>query len=207
MEAQQCAKLTGTNRSIGLVVLISQCPSNQFIPTLFFAGLVAMSRCPNPIPSRTRSLNASEPMVLRLKTRKSRSLPGLPRTEGTSLLRKFAKARRRETTGGLVSCQGAKVEANMHRLISEKRNELADVCRQYHVKTLEVFGSAARAQRRLRRGPERCGFSRRVLAAERPQPPRGVLRPPSGAHEDARPTRRSGGAGGDPQSLPSLLHQ
>ena len=33
----------------------------------------------------------------------------------------------------------------MHRLISEKRGELADICRQYRVKTLEVFGSAARS--------------------------------------------------------------
>jgi hypothetical protein len=34
----------------------------------------------NPIPSRTRPLNSSAPMVLCLKTRESRSLPGLPRT-------------------------------------------------------------------------------------------------------------------------------
>jgi hypothetical protein len=33
----------------------------------------------------------------------------------------------------------------MHRIISEKRRELADICRRYHVKTLEVFGSAARS--------------------------------------------------------------
>src|SRR5688572_16703522 len=38
----------------------------------------------NPIPSRTRPLNSSAPMVLCLKTRESRSLPGLPRTN-TSL--------------------------------------------------------------------------------------------------------------------------
>jgi hypothetical protein len=35
----------------------------------------------NPIPSRTRPLNASAPMVLCLKTRESRSLPDLPRTK------------------------------------------------------------------------------------------------------------------------------
>jgi hypothetical protein len=33
----------------------------------------------------------------------------------------------------------------MHPLISEKRSHIADICRQYHVKTLEVFGSAARS--------------------------------------------------------------
>src|SRR5262245_25769631 len=46
-----------------------------------FAGLVAMAGCPNPIPSRTRSLNASAPMVLCLKTWESRSLPGLPKAK------------------------------------------------------------------------------------------------------------------------------
>ena len=54
---------------------------NTLVDCLSFAGLVAMARCLNPIPSRTRSLNASAPMVLRLKTRKSRSLPGLPKTD------------------------------------------------------------------------------------------------------------------------------
>ena len=49
-----------------------------------FAGLVALARSLNPIPSRTRPLNSSAPMVLCLKTRESRSLPGLPRT--TSIL-------------------------------------------------------------------------------------------------------------------------
>jgi hypothetical protein len=32
----------------------------------------------------------------------------------------------------------------MHRMILEKRNEIAALCRQYHVRHLEVFGSAAR---------------------------------------------------------------
>ena len=44
---------------------------------LDFAGLVALARRPNPIPSRTRPLNSSAPMVLCLKTWESRSLPGL----------------------------------------------------------------------------------------------------------------------------------
>ena len=47
---------------------------------LSFAGLVVVARSLNPIPSRTRPLNSSAPMVLRLKTRESRSLPGLQRT-------------------------------------------------------------------------------------------------------------------------------
>src|ERR1700704_4968227 len=46
-----------------------------------FAGLVVVAGSLNPIPSRTRPLNFPAPMVVRLKTRESRSLPGLPRTE------------------------------------------------------------------------------------------------------------------------------
>ncbi len=42
-----------------------------------FAGLVVMARSLNPIPFRTRPLNSSAPMVLCLKTRESRSPPGL----------------------------------------------------------------------------------------------------------------------------------
>ncbi len=43
-----------------------------------FVDLVVMPRGPHPIPSRTRSLSLSGPMVLRLKARESRSPPGLP---------------------------------------------------------------------------------------------------------------------------------
>jgi hypothetical protein len=46
----------------------------------FFADLVVLARGLNPFPSRTRPLNPSAPMVLSLKAWKSRSLPGLPRT-------------------------------------------------------------------------------------------------------------------------------
>jgi hypothetical protein len=42
------------------------------------ADLAAMPGGPHPIPSRTRSLSPPGPMVLRLKARESRSLPGLP---------------------------------------------------------------------------------------------------------------------------------
>jgi hypothetical protein len=45
-----------------------------------FAGLVVLAGSLNPIPSRTRPLNSPAPMVLSLKTWKSRSLPGLQRT-------------------------------------------------------------------------------------------------------------------------------
>src|SRR5271156_6543806 len=47
----------------------------------FFADLVVIARSPYPIPSRTRPSKSSAPMVLSLKAWKSRSLPGLPRTE------------------------------------------------------------------------------------------------------------------------------
>ena len=46
----------------------------------FFAGLVVIAGEFHPIPFRTRPLKPSAPMVLRLKTWESRSLPGLPRT-------------------------------------------------------------------------------------------------------------------------------
>ena len=87
-------KLTGTNRSFGLIALIYQCPlailggpawSERTRKTshthLCFAGLVALARGPNPIPFRTRPLNPSAPMVLSLKAWESRSPPGLPSTD------------------------------------------------------------------------------------------------------------------------------
>src|SRR5947208_1700806 len=52
---------------------------------LSFAGLVALAKSLNPIPSRTRPLNSSAPMVLWLKPWESRSLPGLPRTRNPPL--------------------------------------------------------------------------------------------------------------------------
>ena len=74
-------------------------PSLQF-PS--FADLVVLARGLNPFPYRTRPLNPSAPMVLSLKAWKSRSLPGLPRTEIPSLHDdRLRKARHRETDGGL----------------------------------------------------------------------------------------------------------
>lgn len=58
VDAQQCVKLTGTNSSIGLITLISQCPSKNINPktnskVLRFAGLVAIAgtKTPDPIPN------------------------------------------------------------------------------------------------------------------------------------------------------------
>ena len=81
VDAQQCVKLTGTNRSIDLITLINQCPfenGQDQLDDAPFAGLVVIARSLHPIPFRTRPLNSSAPMVLRLKTWESRSLPGLP---------------------------------------------------------------------------------------------------------------------------------
>jgi hypothetical protein len=108
-------QLTGTNRSIGLIALIfsvhwtwrigssewrmeriyspfanhhspsSASRSTACFVSLSFAGLVVLARSLNPIPSRTRPLNSSAPMVLWLKPWESRSLPGLPRTRISSL--------------------------------------------------------------------------------------------------------------------------
>jgi hypothetical protein len=83
VEAERSAQRTGTNRLIGLIALIAHAhptPATKIILLPCFAGLVAPARSPNPIPSRTRPLNSSAPMVLGLKTWESRSLPGLPST-------------------------------------------------------------------------------------------------------------------------------
>ena len=108
VEAPRGVQLTGTNSLIGLIALIADAHKSGAIRTsdeipscgdpfpfiakgwcglrrvsrfvLSFAGLVALARSLNPIPSRTRPLNSSAPMVLCLKTWESRSLPGLPKT-------------------------------------------------------------------------------------------------------------------------------
>ena len=54
-------------------------PGMESVPS--FAGLVVIARSLYPIPSRTRPSKSSAPMVLSLKAWKSRSPPGLPRTE------------------------------------------------------------------------------------------------------------------------------
>src|ERR1700694_1256928 len=59
-------------------------PLTSDLRLLSFAGLVVLAGSLYPIPSRTRPSNSPAPMVLSLKTWKSRSLPGLPRTETSS---------------------------------------------------------------------------------------------------------------------------
>jgi hypothetical protein len=58
-----------------------QNPARARLPDPSFAGLVALARRLDPIPSRTRPSNALAPMVLCLKTRESRSSPGLQSTD------------------------------------------------------------------------------------------------------------------------------
>src|ERR1700761_8768127 len=74
-----------------------------FVFSLSFAGLVVLARSMNPIPSRTRTLNSSAPMVLWLKPWESRSLPGLPRTRKL-LFRCYEYEKRRFPPGGGVFC-------------------------------------------------------------------------------------------------------
>ena len=74
--------------SIGLRLCYVRHPS--------LAGLVVLAGSLYPIPSRTRPSNFPAPMVLSLKTWKSRSLPGLPRTETSSRLRTHAMREPRE---------------------------------------------------------------------------------------------------------------
>src|SRR5258706_15571458 len=67
---------------MGLIALIfSVHKRTACFVSLSFAGLVVLARSLNPIPSRTRPLTSSAPMVLWLKPWESRSLPGLPRTK------------------------------------------------------------------------------------------------------------------------------
>jgi hypothetical protein len=84
VEVPRGMELTGTNRSIGLIVLsktherFDVSDNDVFSNLIFLVDLVVLPRSPHPIPFRTRSLSSSGPMVLRLKARESRSPPGLP---------------------------------------------------------------------------------------------------------------------------------
>ena len=88
-------ELTGTNRSIGLIVLskihvrsgLSLRRLRCLLNHIRFVDLVVLPGGPHPIPFRTRSLSPPGPMVLRLKARESRSPPGLP--SGCEILRPF----------------------------------------------------------------------------------------------------------------------
>jgi hypothetical protein len=74
---------------------------------------VVLARSLNPIPSRTRPLNSSAPMVLWLKPWESRSLPGLPRTKiplqrfHDQTKRRFPSGRRRFAVGASFEARGA----------------------------------------------------------------------------------------------------
>ena len=70
--------------------------TNDQLAFLSSAGLVVLAESLNPIPSRTRPLNSPAPMVLSLKTWKSRSLPGLPRTEHLFMINKSRGAALRD---------------------------------------------------------------------------------------------------------------
>jgi hypothetical protein len=93
VEARRRVKLTGTNRPIGLIVTsekpmrgdeiavrlgLYSAQHDVFSHFIRLVDLVALSEGPHPIPFRTRPLSPPEPMVLRLKTRESRTPPGLP---------------------------------------------------------------------------------------------------------------------------------
>ena len=106
VHAQQCVQLTGTNRPTGFDPIRKQAdprpgrstglgrrhadktglvsrgkrpgaPAPPSRSPVRFAGLVVRARAKHPIPSRTRPLSAAAPMVLRPKTRESRSPPNL----------------------------------------------------------------------------------------------------------------------------------
>src|SRR6516165_6171777 len=70
--------------------------TNDQLAFLSSDGLVVLAGSLNPIPSRTRPLNSPAPMVLSLKTWKSRSLPGLPRTEHLFMISKSRGAALRD---------------------------------------------------------------------------------------------------------------
>ena len=90
VEVQQCMKLTDTNNSIGLIFYVLE--MNWYIQATLkideikiynlvliscFVDLVVLAERLHTIPFRTRTLRAPAPMVLCLKARESRTLPGL----------------------------------------------------------------------------------------------------------------------------------
>ena len=80
--------------------------------SLSFAGLVVLARSFNPIPSRTRPLNSSAPMVLWLKPWESRSLPGLQRTKTPQLRYQIKKRRFLREAAFFVVCTRRPIGAN-----------------------------------------------------------------------------------------------
>ena len=68
------------------------CAARPACQQVRFAGLVDIARAKHPIPSRTRPLSAAAPMVLRPKTRESRSPPNLKNAPLPSAARTRAAA-------------------------------------------------------------------------------------------------------------------
>ena len=131
-----------------------------------FADLVVLARGLNPFPYRTRPLNPSAPMVLSLKAWKSRSLPGLPRTEILSLHDdRLRKARRRETDGGLSLVDAAPAGDHTPRRLRRTAKPLSSAPpRRYAVQPTVV--AAARPVRWQRGGaPCRRRSSSRFASA------------------------------------------
>ena len=90
-------------------------------------------------------------------------------------------------------------EARMIDLIEQHRAELAELCRKYRVKTLEVFGLGGR--RHLGSGAQRPGFPRPVSARSSRKALLGLLRPARGIARSLPTKGRSGHAQRHPQSV------
>src|SRR5476649_2366557 len=69
--------------------------------SLSFADLVVIAKEFYPIPFRTRPSKPSASMVLRLKPRESRTLPGLPRAEIQETRQHNSRKPRRRNPAGL----------------------------------------------------------------------------------------------------------
>src|SRR4029078_12543905 len=94
-----------------------------------FADLVVLAGSLNPIPSLTCALNSPAPMILSLKAWKSRSLPGLPKTENLlDTMKEFAvqratkkPSRKRE---GFCRFSGRAKRCSIHLFVFEPRLDL-----------------------------------------------------------------------------------
>lgn len=90
--------------NIGLQsVVLCACAFSHGLSFLPFADLVVIAKEFYPIPFRTRPSKPSASMVLRLKPRESRTLPGLPRAEKKQdPPTQFKKAPREKSRGAFV---------------------------------------------------------------------------------------------------------
>src|SRR5471032_373032 len=84
--------------------------------SLSFADLVVIAKEFYPIPFRTRPSKPSASMVLRLKPRESRTLPGLPRAEiQRNPPTQFKKAPPEKSGGAFVFYGAAREPTLVHR--------------------------------------------------------------------------------------------